>query len=192
MNAKERLLAAAVDYVAEHGVGDRSLRQIAGALGTSHRMLIYHFGSKEGLLVAIIRTVEARQLEIMASMAAVPGESPGDAARRYWQGLANPALWPNERLFFEVYGQALQGRPGTTHLLNDIVDSWVKPLTAMIVSHGFSEADAMAHARLGLAVTRGLLLDLLATGDRAATDAAMDKFIEMYEGQLPGRANPLS
>jgi len=191
-DARQRLLAAAVDHVAEHGVGEKSLRQIATALGTSHRMLIYHFGSKEGLLVAIIRAVEARQLEVLASITAEPGETPGDVARRFWRRIADPSLWPNERLFFEVYGQALQGRPGTTQLLDDVVDSWVKPVTAMIVAQGVAEPDAAVYARLGLAVSRGLLLDLLATGDRAAADQAMEAFIAMYERQLPGRATPLS
>jgi AcrR family transcriptional regulator len=191
-DSKQRLLAAAVDHVADHGVGEKSLRQLAAALGTSHRMLIYHFGSKEGLLVEIIKTVEARQLAVLADLAAIPEESPGETARRFWQRIANPALWPNERLFFEIYGQALQGRPGTTQLLDDVVESWVAPLAAMIAAQGFPEEDARAFARLGLAVSRGLLLDLLATGDRAGVDAAMDRFITMYEAQLPGRARPVS
>jgi hypothetical protein len=62
----------------------------------------------------------------------------------------------------------------------------------MIAAQGFPEEDARAFARLGLAVSRGLLLDLLATGDRAGVDAAMDRFITMYEAQLPGRARPVS
>lgn len=55
---RERLLEAAIHYVMSRGVSDLSLREIAAAIGTSHRMLIYHFGSKEGLFVAIIRAVE--------------------------------------------------------------------------------------------------------------------------------------
>jgi AcrR family transcriptional regulator len=191
-DSRQRLLAAALDYVAEHGVGEKSLRQIAAALGTSHRMLIYHFGSKEGLFVEIIRTMEARQLAVLSDMAEVPGESPGDTARRFWRRIADPSLWPNERLFFEIYGQALQGRPGTTHLLDDVIDSWVEPMAALIQAQGLAEQDAKAFARLGLAVSRGLLLDLLATGDRAGVDAAMERFIAMYELQLPSRAKPLS
>jgi AcrR family transcriptional regulator len=184
-DSKQRLLAAALDYVAEHGVGEKSLRQIAAALGTSHRMLIYHFGSKEGLFVEIIRAMEARQLEVLSDMAAVPGESPGETARRFWRRIADPSLWPNERLFFEVYGQALQGRPGTTRLLDDVIDSWVEPMAVLIQAQGFARQDAKAYARLGLAVSRGLLLDLLATGDREGVDAAMERFIAMYELQLP-------
>ena len=54
---RERLLAGAIEHVAEHGVGNLSLRGLAAALGTSHRMLIYHFGSRDGLLIEVIRAV---------------------------------------------------------------------------------------------------------------------------------------
>ena len=175
--ARERLLAAAMDHVVEHGIGDLSLRGLAAALGTSHRMLIYHFGSREGLLIEIIRTVEARQRAALAQMLLEPDAEPADIMRRTWRRLADPALWPNERLFFEVYAQALQGSPHARPLLDGIVSSWVEPLTRIAVAQGRPEAEARAEARLGVAVTRGLLLDLLATGDRAGVDAAMERYI---------------
>ncbi len=106
--AKERLLAAAIDYVAQNGVADLSLRRLAAAIGTSHRMLIYHFDSKEGLLVAIIRAVEERQREMLGSFDVDPSLSPREVMWEMWRHLSDPALWPNERLFFEIYGQALQ------------------------------------------------------------------------------------
>jgi AcrR family transcriptional regulator len=176
---RERLLDAAVEHVAAHGIGDLSLRQLAAALGTSHRMLVYHFGSKEGLLVEVIRTVEARQREALAELAADAHLPVAEQARRMWQRLADPALWPHERLFFEVYGQALQGRPHTTELLDGIVDTWLEPLTEINTARGMPPRQARASARLGIAVTRGLLLDLLATGDRAGVDDAMELFIEI-------------
>ena len=79
-----------------------------------------------------------------------------------WARVADPALWPNERLFFEVYAQALQGSPHALPLLDGIVDSWVEPLAAL-VAPGRPKAEARAEARLAVAVVRGLLLDLLAT-----------------------------
>src|SRR5437879_9141524 len=78
---KDRLLDAAMDYVAVHGSSGLSLRQLAIAIGTSHRMLIYHFGSKEGLLVEVIRTVEARQRDIVAELAIDPDLTPGQLLR---------------------------------------------------------------------------------------------------------------
>ena len=174
---RERMLAAAIDHVAEHGVGNLSLRGLAAALGTSHRMLIYYFGSREGLLIAVIRAVEAQQRAALARMLLDTGVSQADTMRRMWRRLADPALWPNERLFFEVYVQALQGSPHALPLLDGIVDDWVEPLTEIGVAQGRPEAQARAEARLGVAVTRGLLLDLLATGDRDAVDAAMERYI---------------
>src|SRR5215475_4684091 len=140
----DRRLPAAVDHVAAHGIADLSLRQLAAALGTSHRMLVYHFGSKEGLLVEVIRTVEARQRETLAELAADAHLPVAEQARRMWRRLADPALWPHERLFFEVYGQALQGRPHTTELLDGIVDTWLEPLTDINIARGLPPRQARA------------------------------------------------
>ena len=60
-NPRQQLLDAAIDYVAAHGIGDLSLRTLASALATSHRMLIFHFGSKDQLWIEIVRTTEERQ-----------------------------------------------------------------------------------------------------------------------------------
>jgi AcrR family transcriptional regulator len=176
--ARDRLLDAAIDHIAQRGLSDLSLRELAAAIGTSHRMLIHHFGGKEGLWVEVIRTVEERQRAALAELAPDPSLSAADALRTWWRHISDPALWANERLFFEVYGQALQGRPGTTELLDGIVDDWVGPAADMLVAGGMARPEAEATARLGIAVTRGLLLDLLATGDRAAVDAAMELYVE--------------
>jgi len=88
-------------------------------------------------------------------------------------------MWPYEKLFFEVYTQALRGRPHTVDLLDGIVESWLDPV-ADLARDGVPPGTARAAARLGVAVTRGLLLDLLATGDREGVDAAMDVFLRMY------------
>lgn len=47
----------------------------------------------------------------------------------------------------------------------------------LLVARGVPRARAHTLARLGLAVFRGLLLDLLATGDRPAADAAMRTYV---------------
>jgi AcrR family transcriptional regulator len=176
-DARKKLLDAAIEHIAANGISDLSLRELAAAIGTSHRMLIHHFGSKEGLWVEVIRAVEERQRERLTEFVPDPERPAADAIRAWWRHISDPALWPNERLFFEVYGQALQGRPGTTGLLDGIVDDWLGPGTEYALALGMPEAEARANARLGVAVTRGLLLDLLATGDREAVDAAMEAYI---------------
>src|SRR5918912_395941 len=183
--SRDRLLAAAVDYVLANGLSNLSLRELAAAIGTSHRMLIYHFGSKEGLLVAVVRSVEAAQREFFAQLVrAQPDLPPGEGIRLMWRHFTDPQLAPHERLFFEIYAAALQGRPGTTGLLVDVVDAWIEPVAAYSLKRGVPAESERADARLGVAVMRGLLLDLLATGNSAAVDAALERYIAQYEGLL--------
>ena len=171
--ARERLLDAAVRHALDAGIADLSLRQLAAAIGTSHRMLLYHFGSREGLLVAVTQAVEEQQRAALLDSGAGPQD-----ARRSWERLSDPKMWPQERLFFELYAYALRGRPGTEGFLDGIVESWVAPVAAALVEAGADERTARADARLAVAVVRGLLLDLLATGDRAGVTEAYERFLQ--------------
>jgi AcrR family transcriptional regulator len=185
---RDRLLERAIAFIAERGLSDLSLRELAAAIGTSHRMLIHHFGSKEALWVEVIRAVEAQQRAALPEFVPDPTADPAEAMRAWWRHISDPSLWPNERLFFEIYGQALQGRPGTTELLDGIVDSWLEPAIEINMAFGMDEPTARAMARLGVAVTRGLLLDLLATGDREAVDAAVEAWIALNLAALPSES----
>ncbi|MFJ8027644.1 TetR/AcrR family transcriptional regulator [Streptomyces sp. NPDC096311] len=179
---RAELVNAAVDYVAAHGIADLSLRGLGAAIGVSHRMLIHYFGSKEHLFVEIVRTSEQRQRDVLSRLRLEPGLSPADAARLLWQQLTDPRLAGQERLFFEIYGHALRGRLEAAPLLEGLVNDWLEPLVAAEVASGVDPAVARNRARLGLATVRGLLLDLLATGDRDGVNAAMEDFLQLYYG----------
>jgi len=178
---RAKLLDAAVEHVLAHGLSDLSLRELATAIGTSHRMLIYHFGSKAGLIVAVIRSVEADQRRALDDLDPA-SRPPAETLRLMWQRFTSPELAPHERLFFEIYGQALQGRPGAVDLLDGIIESWVAPSAQYAIDRGADPEVARADARLGVAVTRGLLLDWLATGDRAGVDAAFERYVTRVAG----------
>ena len=173
--ARDRLLDAAVEHALTTGIVDLSLREIAAGIGTSHRMLIYHFGSREGLLVAVVREVERRERQ------ALPGTLSTADARRLWSRLADPQLRSQERLFFEIYAHALLGRPGTEGFLEDALEGWITPVAKSMASAGVDQNKARVLARLGLAVTRGLLLDLLASGDSAGVTDAFELFTGLLE-----------
>ncbi len=106
-----------------------------------------------------------------------------ELVRRMWAYLADPALGDFERLFFALYGRALQGDESIRPLLKDDVEQWLDANVALSTPMGVPADVARTHARLGLAVMRGLLLDLLATGDRAGTDAAVEIFARSYAGR---------
>jgi AcrR family transcriptional regulator len=174
---RERLLHSVIEELDAHGLRDRSLRDIAEAVGTSHRMLIHHFGSREGLLVAIVEAVEAGERARAAQVAEVDPTDFDAAFRAAWRHFAQPRQAGRERLFYECYARALQGEQPFARLLPEAVTTWVDMIAAGERARGTAAPLARARARLYLALIRGLLLDLLATGDRRGTAAALDAFL---------------
>jgi AcrR family transcriptional regulator len=187
--AREALLDRCLEVLHAKGFRDLSLREIAAAVGTSHRMLIYHFGSREGLLAAVVGRVEAEQRAALAALGA--GDDLAEASRTFWRRLADPGLAPAERLFFEIYLHALHGSDWAASFRASVIDAWEGPLIELF-SRLVPQEDARAAARLGLAVTRGLLLDLLLTQDREIVDEAMElfgRFLPNTGATPPGRGS---
>lgn len=170
MNPRDELLDRAVAWFAEHGIGDTSMRTLAAELGTSGRMLHYHFGSREGLLVAI-------RNRLNESVAGTLDQ--WTEPRELWAHFAGPQAWPVERLFFELYAQALFRRPGTEGLIEASVHRWIDGLARELVKLGVKEGQARIQARVHLAIARGLLLDLLATEQIEEVDQAYEYYLEL-------------
>jgi AcrR family transcriptional regulator len=168
-SAREDLLERIVAEAGAHGLADRSMRDVATAVGSSHRMLLYHFGSREGLVAAIVEAVESAQRDTLRTLAA-DADSPAELVRALWAVVSSPDLRPFVRLFFETL--AAQARvPGATF---DLTDDWLA--TAGDLGPEFSEYDEV-ETRLGIAVVRGLLIDVLATGDTATAAAALERYL---------------
>jgi AcrR family transcriptional regulator len=168
---RRQLLEALFEEFARGGIGDRSLRDVAAAVGTSHRMLLHHFGSREGLITAIVEEAELRQMALVPELPM----DPADGFAAMWADLRRPDLRHLERLFFECYSRAAQGEKPFTRMVPGAVDGWLREVEAATADVPYDGA----MARLGLAVTRGLLLDLVATEDEAGVDAAAEAFIQL-------------
>ena len=170
--ARERLLEAVTEHFGRHGIGDTSLRGVAEAVGTSHRMLIYHFGSREGLLAAVTRSVEARQRAVMTATydADLP---PLEAAAKYWDETVDATLRFGP-LFFELAAHAMQGKEHAASLREELIASWLPQVTELCRAIGIPDDQAEVHARLALGAARGLLLDLLLSGNRNEVARAAD------------------
>jgi AcrR family transcriptional regulator len=171
--ARDELLDRVVAEVAAHGLADRSMRELATAVGSSHRMLLYHFGSRDGLVAAIVDAVEAAQRETLRALASV-ADSPADLVRRLWAQVSSPELRPFVRLFFETL--ATQARtPGTAA---DPTREWLDTVRTLgPVAAGYDDVDT----RAGIAVMRGLLVDVLATGDVEAATEALERYLAAVE-----------
>lgn len=176
--ARDELLDKTIAYVAEHGLADLSLRQLAAGIGTSHRMLNFHFGSREGLLAAIVGSIEAQQ-RVALEQLAQDASTPTELIRAQWAQLSDPGLRPAITLFFEVLALAVQRRPGTEGFLDSITDPWLD--TAAGIADGLEVQTTRDELRLGVAVVRGLLIDVLASGDLAGPTASLERFLELWE-----------
>jgi AcrR family transcriptional regulator len=184
---REALLAGAIGHFAEHGVGDTSLRALAEAIGTSHRMLIYHFGSRDGLLAAVVDAVEQGARDTLARMVeeAEDAADPTEAGLRFWHLVTEDALVYGP-LFFELTSHAMLDLPHTAGLRQRLVTTWLDALESMWAARGVPRERGREQGRLDLAVARGLLHDLLLTGERAQVDAVMRGYAEETAARMLG------
>ena len=141
-------------------------------MGTSHRMLIYHFRSREGLLAEVTREVEARQRAAMTATydADVP---PLEAAAKYWEETVQATLRYGP-LLFELAAHAMQGKEHAAALRDELIAGWLPAVTDLCRAIRIPEGQAETHARLALGAARGLLFDLLVTGEREEVARAAD------------------
>ena len=170
------LLERITDYVAANGLSDLSLRPLAEAVGSSPRVLLYYFSSKEDLIGEVLARMRARQGALFATL---PREA-ASYAQTVWAAWKLISAPQHERvfcLFFEVYGLALQDRERYAEFLRGAVDDWIGYLAESKLADGYSRKDARAIATVLLAGYRGFLLDVLATRERARVDRAVELWI---------------
>ena len=102
-DAREQLLQRVMAFAVSDGIAGKSLREIALGAHSSHRMLLYHFGSRGGLLAAIVAAMEAQQRAVMAAIAD-DARTPREVMIGLWEQVSGEDLRPFVRLFFEVFG----------------------------------------------------------------------------------------
>ena len=163
---RAELLDRAVDYVCRHGLAELSLRPLAKAIGSSPRVLLYYFGSKEALVVEMVRRGRARQRAMMTNLK-LTDLTPRQVARALWLEWSKPEWEPLTRLSFEVYALALNDRERFPGFLDDSINEWLEAL----------QGCTKTQATLLIAGFRGFLLDLMATHDRARINRAVDLWL---------------
>ncbi len=166
------LLDAAVDHVIGSGLTDLSFRPLADALGVSTTTLVHHFGSKEQMLATVLNRMRVRILADTTHAEFSDGGLPS-AAQRVWSWSTAPTHEPTFRTFFAAYGLALQHPDRFEDFLANVVADWQRFFSAH--QKGSHEPERIT---LTIAVIRGLLLDLLTTGDRRRVNQAFTTFID--------------
>jgi AcrR family transcriptional regulator len=166
-DVRQRLLDGTVEFLLDHGVRGFSLMSLADVLGTSPRMLLYHFASKEALIDEAIESARARQLDRLGRwLAPRDGVLYPIVLMRAWRHLEGEEMQRFNRLFSELAG--LSRQPGSRFAAFGArtVHDWLPTAIDGFRRDGLDETEAEVGATLALALMRGLLMDLTATGDR--------------------------
>lgn len=186
---KEELLERAYHYALQHGLADLSLRPLAAAIGSSPRVLLFLFDSKDALIRALLaraRTDELALLDQARSEAAHHDLS--TVVRTTWRWLIDQPHRPLLTLWLEAYARSLTEPHGPwADFARQTVDDWLALLAAAQPSADRRGAAGTADRTLALAVLRGALLDLLATGDLNRTTAALEKYLNLIAPDSPRR-----
>jgi AcrR family transcriptional regulator len=170
---REELITKALEYFLEHGVAGLSLRPLAGEIGTSARLLVYHFGSKDGLIQAVMDEVQARiQESFGATVDGAAATGAKGVMRSFWARIIRPTNARLLRLLFEVQALALQNPRDYARYLKGTSSGWLDLIEGSLPPG----RETRATATLCAAVIDGLLLEYLSTGDRRRTTEALELF----------------
>jgi AcrR family transcriptional regulator len=187
---KRELLEAAYAYVLGNGLADMSLRPLAKAIGSSPRVLLFLFGSKEGLIRALLARMRENELRYLDELRAARGGPGGvapaglapaglaPAGLEVWSWLTAPSHRALLALWVEGYARSLLGDPGPwADFGRDTVHDWLELLAERQPAARRDTPAAEAERTLLLAVLRGAMIDLLATGDIDRVNSAVAHYL---------------
>jgi len=178
---REALLDRILDYACEHGLSDLSLRPLAKAVGSSPRVLLYYFGSKEQLLVEILDRARARQHGQLAALQSTTGLGARETCSLIWSMLSDRRYEPLYRLFFETSAIAMQDPQRFPGFLERAMGEWLDFIARPGIAAGAPRERAYAFATMIVAGYRGFLMDLCATGERERIDRGVELWLDMIE-----------
>ncbi|GGY19113.1 TetR family transcriptional regulator [Rhodanobacter panaciterrae] len=174
---KEILTDELVDYLLEHGLSDLSLRPLADALGTSARLLIYHFESKEGLLTEVLDSMQTRLRQSFGSLVERRAGQSERPLKMFWDWAITDENYPYFKLLYELQILAVQNPAVYGSYLQRNASNWSE-----LIATALPEAERTpAMVTLLGAVFDGLFLELMSTGDRKRTTQAVLQFIQLVD-----------
>ncbi|MGB6677660.1 MAG: TetR/AcrR family transcriptional regulator [Terriglobales bacterium] len=177
----EELRNAIVRYLIKHGLTGLSLRPLAKALGCTPRVLLYHFGSKEKMVVEMLAQVRQGQ---RVAYGRIEEASFTEGYLTIWKRMSAPDSEPLFRLFFEAYGIALRSPRLYKAFLHDTIQNWLQLMTHELEGERYQCRQARAIATIVLAGLRGFMLDFCTTHDRKRVDEAVELWLRSLDSML--------
>lgn len=155
---REALAEAATEYALEHGLIDLSLRPLAAAIGTSDRMLLYHFEDKHDLVATILRVSNDRAVAEVRALEAA--RDVRRAVADLWAACTTGQLDRCQRLYVQAAALGLLGREPYLSVVRESNQRWVEALVDYLVQAGAPRSRAGRAVALLDAAFMGLQLDL--------------------------------
>ena len=170
------------EKLARSGLAGTGLRDLAAAADVSHRTLLYHFGSRDNLVLEALRELRDYQYGLVAQTLGNEGARPDmtDLARGVWKNITGNDADDWFKLFYEAYVASLRDPDAYQEFLDGVVHRWIALIEAIFET----DRPHLVHdesATLLLATIRGLHLDLLATGDRARVERALETLLRLFD-----------
>lgn len=187
MAPRKQLLRQCLAYFLHYGVANLSLRPLAAASGTSARMLVHHFGSKTGLIAAVMEEVRSRLQSSFQKLTSSDRRDSEMLMLAFWHLVTSKANLPYTRLLLEVQVLAIQNPTRYEQYLADTSKTWLRLVERALPSG----KNRLATATLCTAVIDGLLLELLSNGDLKRTSRALKLYIRQLIGPKVTTRSPL-
>lgn len=129
---RAQLLEAMADHVVQAGLAGSSLRPLARAAGTSDRMLLYYFPTKDALIEAVLGHVSQRMAAHL-SAALGPLRLPADQLLPVLEAQTlHPQFRPTLALFLEVASRASRGDTLCRRVGAEVVESFLAWIEAQL------------------------------------------------------------
>jgi AcrR family transcriptional regulator len=181
---RAELLDGATLWAFEHGLGPLSLRPLAAALGTSDRMLLYYFGSKEQLVVDIAGRAADLLVETMPTVD--PGRPP-KSARSWldacWALFGDPGVRPALSLLFELDALGARGPGSTRDAARLVADRWIERVDDALAALGVAGRRRAGLTRMVAGAMVGLAIDALVADVPERPTAALALLARVIDGE---------
>lgn len=187
---RRALLDQVVAYLAEHGLTNLSLRPLASALGMSVNSLMHHFGSKDDLVAAALRRAVAVQDDVEREwLRRRPGLTQVELLRLWWRWLtSSPDHLAIVRLGVEAATIEATAGGLPRQVRSEQVARWRLNIEQRLTAAGLAPGPARVEATLIKAMFTGLVVDLIATGQKARLTEALEIGLARLERVLDAAA----
>jgi TetR/AcrR family transcriptional repressor of bet genes len=175
--ARERILEAALEVMKAEGYAGTTVAKVAARAGESKPLVAYHYGSKQGLVAAVARSVaETITTEVLDSIEGAEGV---EAVIRGAANGVEHVLDRDERLarvYFDLAAVSVVD-PEVRRTIGEVNQGWREVLARLLSEAGLPAARARVLTLMVIAGVQGLALERIEHGSTPELRKAQELFV---------------